>query len=336
MPATYETCSRCRASATTQRPRSPSSPTDVGTSCSTPTCAGSSRGRSPASSSRPPSVTRAERDLAGASCSRRRADGCHLVGRGDGARRPGLHSRQPALRPACPVADRCAWRAAGYPAYDGPAAEGADLGRHRPSVPRAAVGGGPRQSDGPVAPQPPGRRMGRRDAAGPLPGEPAGRRARRRGGGWYLRACPDQRSGPRASARSRTARRCSGPIAGRAAGRAGSPMNAASRSVAARRARPRSAPAAARWSAMASTQRLVGLTGRPSRRAHDRAGRAPPPRRRAASTAPAAPTSGAAQRSSTARRSPVDRGSAADLVDRPLVRRAGCTVAITSSLPSKW
>jgi A/G-specific adenine glycosylase len=47
------------------------------------------------------------------------ADAAHLVDRRDGARRAGVHGGPTALR-ACPVAELCAWRAAGYPAYDGP------------------------------------------------------------------------------------------------------------------------------------------------------------------------------------------------------------------------
>ena len=41
---------------------------------------------------------------------------------------------------ACPVSDLCAWRRAGYPAYDGPPRAGAGVRRHRPPVPRRLLG----------------------------------------------------------------------------------------------------------------------------------------------------------------------------------------------------
>ena len=40
----------------------------------------------------------------------------------------------------CPVADRCTWRAAGYPAWNGPPRRGQTLRRHRSAVPRRAAG----------------------------------------------------------------------------------------------------------------------------------------------------------------------------------------------------
>ena len=60
------TCWRSRASATTPRRPSRRSPSDAGTSCSTPTSAGSWPGCSAARSCPAPSVTRAERDRAAA------------------------------------------------------------------------------------------------------------------------------------------------------------------------------------------------------------------------------------------------------------------------------
>ena len=94
-------------------------------------------------------VTRAERDLADRAAARRRADRGGLGGGHDGARRPGLHGRAAPRCAACPVADLCAWRAAGHPAYDGPAA------RRRPTTaPTGSAAAGCsavlRDSDGPV------------------------------------------------------------------------------------------------------------------------------------------------------------------------------------------
>ena len=71
--------------------------------------------RSPASSSPPPSVTRAERDARRRAAARRRADRGHLGGRGDGARRAGLHGRAtraaaPARSPTCARGARPATR----------------------------------------------------------------------------------------------------------------------------------------------------------------------------------------------------------------------------------
>ena len=88
-----------RASATTPRRPSRRSPTGSGTSCSTPTCAGCWRAPCPASSSRSPAVTRAERELATRLLPEDEPTGRHLGGRGDGARRPGVHGRQPRVRP---------------------------------------------------------------------------------------------------------------------------------------------------------------------------------------------------------------------------------------------
>ena len=85
-------------------------------------------GRVGGSSSRRASVTRAERDLATGAAARRRGHRRHLGGRGDGARRPGLHRARPALRrPARSPTGARGWR---------PAAR-------RTTVPRAAGRPGP-------------------------------------------------------------------------------------------------------------------------------------------------------------------------------------------------
>ena len=92
--------------------------------------------------------TRAERDLADRAAARRRPDRRGLGGGHDGARRPGLRRRGPRCA-ACPVADLCAWRAAGYPAYDGPPRRGQTYdGTDRQC--RGRLLGVLRDSDGPV------------------------------------------------------------------------------------------------------------------------------------------------------------------------------------------
>ena len=45
----------------------------------------------------------------------------------------------------CPIADECAWRAAGYPQWDGATSSRADLRRNRPPVPRPAARRAPRR-----------------------------------------------------------------------------------------------------------------------------------------------------------------------------------------------
>ena len=56
----------------------------------------------------------------GGRAARRRGDRRHLGGRGHGARRPRVHRQPTPAATSCPIADQCAWRAAGQPAYDGP------------------------------------------------------------------------------------------------------------------------------------------------------------------------------------------------------------------------
>ena len=77
-----------------------------------------------ASSSRAPAVTRAERDLATSLLPDDAADGRHVGGgrRWSSAR----WCAPPASRrcDACPIAAACAWRGAGFPAYDGPPRRG--------------------------------------------------------------------------------------------------------------------------------------------------------------------------------------------------------------------
>ena len=142
------TCSRCPGSATTPPRRSPASPSVSGTSCSTPTCAGSWRGRSAGASSRrlpspAPSATWptsllpddaataatwavATMELGALVCTARHAALRRLSHRGGlrVARR-----RLPGVRRSAPAR--------------------AGLGRHRPPVPRPADGRAPRVA-GPV------------------------------------------------------------------------------------------------------------------------------------------------------------------------------------------
>ena len=92
------TCWRCRASATTPRRRSRRSRTAGATSCSTPTSAGCFARAVSGVEFPAAAVTRAERDLAAGAAARRRADRGDLGGRGDGARRAGVHRRR--TRPA--------------------------------------------------------------------------------------------------------------------------------------------------------------------------------------------------------------------------------------------
>ena len=72
----------------------------------------------------PASVTRAERDLATELLPAEEADGRDLGRGGDGARRTRLHRPRPEAAATCPIADRCAWLAAGRPAHDGPPRRG--------------------------------------------------------------------------------------------------------------------------------------------------------------------------------------------------------------------
>ena len=97
------------------------SPTAGATSCSTPTSAGCSRravaGRGvPGAVGRPGPSARPRLDGA----ARRRADRGDLVGRRRWSSARWSARRANPRCAACPVADLCAWRAAGYPAYDGP------------------------------------------------------------------------------------------------------------------------------------------------------------------------------------------------------------------------
>ena len=135
------------------------------------------------------------------------------------------------------------------------APEGADLGGHRPAVPRPAAGGGPRHRRA-GARQPPGRgvvRPGPARRAASTACSPtvcsSGPRAR-------PTPCPDRQIAATASATSRTTRPWSGSSG--ASGRSSSsPMNVASSRFAARRAARRSAPAPTRWSTSAPTQRSL-------------------------------------------------------------------------------
>ena len=96
----------------------------------------------------PASLTRAERDRASGPAARRRRGRGDLVGRRDGLGALVCTAGRPRCN-ECPLADRCAWRAAGYPAYDGPVRRGqAWAGTDRQCRGRlmAAV----RDADGPV------------------------------------------------------------------------------------------------------------------------------------------------------------------------------------------
>ena len=69
----------------------------------------------------PPVAATAGREAAGREpAPRRRGRRRHLVDRADGARRAGLHGGQAEVRARARSPTPCAWRAAGYPAYDGP------------------------------------------------------------------------------------------------------------------------------------------------------------------------------------------------------------------------
>ena len=114
---------------------------------------------------------------------RGRADRGDLVGRGDGARRAGVHRREPALR-RLPGRRPVRLARGRPPGVRRAAAQGADLGRHRPAVPRPAARRAPRQRR-PGAPQPAGRGVVGRGPAGPLPGRPWSRTA------WSSHAGPD-------------------------------------------------------------------------------------------------------------------------------------------------
>ena len=180
------------------------SPTGGATSSSTPTSAGCSPARRPAPSSRPPSVTKAERGLADGPAARGRADRRDLVGGGDGARRARLHGGQPAVR-GLPGRRPVRLARRRPPGVRRAAPQGADLGRHRPPVPRPAAGRAARRrrrghrGSGSTRP-------GRTNRSGPLPG----RAGRGRPGGPHRRRdatrCPeraaraDDGTGPTAAA----------------------------------------------------------------------------------------------------------------------------------------
>ena len=92
----------------------------------------------------PNAVTAAERAVAADAAARRRADGRDLVGRADGARRPGLHRRLTRLRDL-PGARPVRLAARRPPGVRRAAAARAGLGGHRPPVPRPADGAGSRR-----------------------------------------------------------------------------------------------------------------------------------------------------------------------------------------------
>ena len=246
----------------------------------------------------------------------------------------------------CPVADLCAWRAAGYPAYDGPprkgqAYDGTDRQCRGPAARRA-----PRQRR-PGAPQPARRRVaGRPSSVSAVLVATAswttGWSPRCRGRRGLPRPCrlslarPHQRRRRwrrRASARSSTACSCTGRPR-RAAGRAGSPSGRVQERHRTRGPGPAACPrrpggprpprSTPRWP-----------RARRTRRARARTARAPPPRRTSAGSAPAAGSVTAAQRSSTAARTSGDGGSARiSATERSLETRS--TVATRSSLLAKW
>ena len=137
-PRRTTTCWRCPGSGTTPRRPWRRSPSDAGTSCSTPTSAGSWPGCVAGEELPAPSVTRAERDRAAAAAARGRADRGHVVDRPDGARCPGLHGPVTARAASARSSGGCAWRAAGYPAYDGPAP---GVPRRGPAPTASAAGG---------------------------------------------------------------------------------------------------------------------------------------------------------------------------------------------------
>ncbi len=168
---------------------------------------------------------------------RRRPDRGGVGGRDDGARRDWSAWPRSPRCDDCPVADLCAWRAAGYPAYDGPARRGqAYDGTDRQC--RGRLLGVLRDSDGPVHRSAARGGVGRRRAARPVPAV-AGRRRpggpRRRG---RPTRCPERarRSTTIASARSSTAWSSTGSpgSSGRSSWK---PMKAASSSAVARPAR---------------------------------------------------------------------------------------------------
>ena len=80
----------------------------------------------------------------------------------------------------CPVADRCRWRAAGYPEHDGPPRRGQAWAGTDRQV-RGRLMAVLREADGPVTRARAGRRLGRPRAARPLPRLPRVRRPRRAG-----------------------------------------------------------------------------------------------------------------------------------------------------------
>ena len=81
---------------------------------------------------------------------------------------------------ACPVADACAWRAAGYPAYDGPPRKAQTwAGTDRQC--RGRLLAVLRDAEGAVPAARPGPGLGRQAPARPLPGLPAHRRPPRPG-----------------------------------------------------------------------------------------------------------------------------------------------------------
>ncbi len=323
-----------RASATTPPPRSRPSPTAGGTSCSTPTCAGCSRGPWPAWSSRPrrspgPSATLAEIVLpddepTAATWSVAVMELGALVCT---AAQPAL--RRPARSPTCAPGGRPATRRTT-----------GRRGRCRPGpAPTGSAAAGCwrvlRDSDGPV-------HRSRLDAAWPTPpaGALPGRACSTTGWSSGRRAeptrCPERPAiATTASTMSLTTRRWSGSIgaSGRSSwkpherrvqqvrGAAGAAAVGPRRSeVVGQRVRPR-----ARWP-----------RARPSRRARARTGRGPRPRRTSASSGPAAARCIASQRSSTACRTLLDRGKSRGSPPPNGRWRSRSTVAIRSSLLSKW
>ena len=88
---------------------------------------------------------------------------------------------------ACPVADRCRWRAAGYPEHDGPPRRGQAWAGTDRQV-RGRLMAVLREADGPVTRASARSRLGRPGSARPLPRLPGVRRPGRAGFGRALRS----------------------------------------------------------------------------------------------------------------------------------------------------
>ena len=122
-PRPTTTSARSRGSATTPRPPSRCSPSAGATPSSTPTCDGCWRGPWPATSSHRPPPPAASATGPPPCCPHDDADAAtwSIAVMELGALV--CTSNKPRCE-ACPVADRCAWLAAGSPAYDGPPRRG--------------------------------------------------------------------------------------------------------------------------------------------------------------------------------------------------------------------